>query len=844
MTTRSDGLDPDERHLAWFLGPKGENGALLEELVVGVLRDYIHWRRNYFPEDKVVVTGRLRQLLSEETDKAKDEFVAVTAELRRNFPFYSPRYLGHMLSDVTLPSLVGVIAGTLYNPNNVTPEAAPVTVNWEVEASSAMLTMLGYNPPPDPPKERVHEFYEQRKNAVYGWGHITSGGTVANLEALWIARTARYFPLAIKEVAVERGLELQVILPNRKNLDIRHVEDFDLLNIEPDESLSLLRKYLDAVRIRLIEDSIKDENAATTAWNFLRRAQRSLERGTAGLFHDFPPVIFASGASHYSLKKSADVLGIGRFNVRMIAMDKAFRMDVGDLDVQLERSLKEGMIPLSVVGSVGTTEEGAVDPIHEIFDVRKRLERRGASFWLHIDSAWGGFLRSLFSLSDRRYARLVLAKIGGHLQLRDTDSLQEWHASFAAWVRENLVRRTEASRTLDSFSATSSIEEDLDGNRLERVLSAIGDGISSDETGRTYQRSVKRFLRRHSTDLRIDDPEQLLGLSAQDRIELVRDFVSTKLTIEAGHHREDVAITWGPEEVCKAFLAFDRSDSVVVDPHKMGYVPYPCGFVAFRSDRVRHLILERSPYITAFGQSRSIFLPPRHSVPSDNDSLGAPCTRVDIESFGPFILEGSKPGASATSLWLAIRTIPLTIDGHGTIVRASLLGARELYEWLIHWEKVEKEGKPPKDLDFQFLPLTPGAPDTNIVTWVVKKRTSSALITLNALTERVYEELAIQAELGERRYSYSQSFFVSKTTLKPPEYPWGLMEGILKRLGVNPVKDEYESDGLVVLRSAVMNPYLHITTRGGGQDLLREFLQELADAARRGVDWLATRSRR
>ena len=42
-------MNEDSKLLAWFLGPKAENASLLEEMLLLVLRDYCHWRRNYFP---------------------------------------------------------------------------------------------------------------------------------------------------------------------------------------------------------------------------------------------------------------------------------------------------------------------------------------------------------------------------------------------------------------------------------------------------------------------------------------------------------------------------------------------------------------------------------------------------------------------------------------------------------------------------------------------------------------------------------------------------------------------------------------------------------------------------
>ena len=49
---------PDASHdalRAWFLGPRAENAELLERLVVESLRDHVFWRRNYHPEDGVVI---------------------------------------------------------------------------------------------------------------------------------------------------------------------------------------------------------------------------------------------------------------------------------------------------------------------------------------------------------------------------------------------------------------------------------------------------------------------------------------------------------------------------------------------------------------------------------------------------------------------------------------------------------------------------------------------------------------------------------------------------------------------------------------------------------------------
>ena len=88
-----------------------------------------------------------------------------------------------MTSDQTIPSILGYFAGMLYNPNNVTPEAAPVTVQWELEVGADILRMLGFQPPPK-------HVGPGGVKTEFGWAHVTSGGTVANLEALWARATS------------------------------------------------------------------------------------------------------------------------------------------------------------------------------------------------------------------------------------------------------------------------------------------------------------------------------------------------------------------------------------------------------------------------------------------------------------------------------------------------------------------------------------------------------------------------------------------------------------------------------------------------------------------------------
>ena len=136
---------------ACFLGPYGENDSLLEKLVVEFLRDHVYWRRNFHPEDPPAIPTRAAQQPGYQAFEARmrRELHALSAALKKSVPFHSPRYIGHMASDLLLPGLAAQLLTLPYNPNNVSEDAAPVTVELEIRAGLQLARMLGY---PDDPR--------------------------------------------------------------------------------------------------------------------------------------------------------------------------------------------------------------------------------------------------------------------------------------------------------------------------------------------------------------------------------------------------------------------------------------------------------------------------------------------------------------------------------------------------------------------------------------------------------------------------------------------------------------------------------------------------------------------
>jgi aromatic-L-amino-acid/L-tryptophan decarboxylase len=103
------------------------------------------------------------------------------------------------------------------------------------------------------------------------------------------------------------------------------------------------------------------------------------ERGVAS-----DSVVYASTEIHMSIPKSIALLGIGRYNLRLIASDDQFRMIPHELEAAILRDKAAGKTPLAVVASAGTVSTGAVDPLRQIAEI---AHRHGA--WFHIDGAYG-----------------------------------------------------------------------------------------------------------------------------------------------------------------------------------------------------------------------------------------------------------------------------------------------------------------------------------------------------------------------------------------------------------------------------------------------------------------------
>ena len=354
----AESVAPNDRTDALFLGAKGENSDYFLDLLNMMMKEHVEWRQRFHPEDKPTISSQKvnSPAAIDARKKLKETLSMLSTKMKEGSnPWFSPRYLGHMNSDILLPGALGYMAAILYNSNNVVYEGGPATTEMELEVGLQLGQMLGYD----------------REKA---WGNITSGGTNANFQALWYARNLKSFPLAVKAV-----------LPKL----VTGLSHERLLNMPVNEILDLL-------------DTVKTNPKYEAVLNHTVKGK--------GVHPERLGKLLVPQSRHYSWDKAADVFGIGSENIMTIPVDKNYRMNIEALDRTIAGLVRRKIPVLAVVSVLGSTEEGAVDEVHRIAALREKYAKRKIGFYYHIDAAYGGYVRSMLINENGSFMSLVEAR--------------------------------------------------------------------------------------------------------------------------------------------------------------------------------------------------------------------------------------------------------------------------------------------------------------------------------------------------------------------------------------------------------------------------------------------------
>ncbi|KAI8630680.1 pyridoxal-dependent decarboxylase domain-containing protein [Xylariaceae sp. FL1651] len=560
---------------SYFIGPQAENLPYFKENINIILEELESARKKYYPDD-----GKFIDEATQDTEAFRASVKKLRKAVRKasnilgrsSIPFWSPRYEAHMCTDMSMASLLGYFMTMLYNPNNVAIEASPLSTVAEIEVGEQLCELFGYNIKPDD------------TDAPTGWGHVTCDGTVANLESIWVARNLKFYPLSLRK-AFQSNQPLEFLSDSffvencqgeRKLFS--KLSTWELLNLKPSDILDLPdRLYQEhGISNAFLSEVMKEFTIQSTGKDELER-EFKLEK---------PSQYMLATTRHYSWPKGAAICGLGSDNVVGIPVDLGARLELDELEAKLRQSLKDKQAVLAVVAIIGSTEEGAVDPLSGILALRKQLQAEGLSFLVHADAAWGGYFCSMLP-KDYRPGDVI-----------------------------NLPTEMGAA-----------------------------DGFVPDAS------------------LRAKTQEDL--------------------------------------------YAMRFADSITVDPHKAGYIPYPAGGLCYRDGRMRFLVTWTSPYLS----------------------------RGSVTSIGIYGVEGSKPGASAMSAWLANKTIGLSQQGYGALLGEVTWTCTRLSA---EWAALTDTNSPFICIPFNMLPSELGPNPTEEKIEAEKRRIRRDIV--NKTNARIIEE--------------------------------------------------------------------------------------------------------
>ena len=639
----------------YFLGAYGENNDALEKLLVEFIRDHIYWRRNFHPEDSPPITPQMMNAADYQNGLAKirTELHQLTAKLKRSVPFYNPRYIGHMSSDLMMPALLAQLITNFYNPNNITAESGPITLKMELEVGLQFAKMFGYN-------------VDDKKDCC-AWGHLTSGGTTANYESLWNFRAAKYYPIALVDAANHLKLDLDLELESDDFKNPKDYTHWALINFSIEKVLSFRQAILQLIRH-------KYDQATCSQYLQCVEDNRIETLGHAQFFAEHwqlkQAVVIVPATAHYSWEKAMRVLGFGSASLIKVPLNDAMKMDESELERIITNLHSQNIPVLAIVGVLGTTEYGTIDPIDKIISLQNKFSEHGLNYYVHVDAAWGGYLTSMFRQSD-------------------------------------------------------------------------GEMVPLD----TLKAELNYF------------PSQ---------------------------------------KVYDAFSALKNTDSITIDPHKQGYLPFGTGgFIARNRDIVR-LLSTQADYV--FSETEE----------------------PDFMQIGQYILEGSKPGANAAAAYVAHAVLPLDSQNFGRVIRQTVRSAEYFFDKLKQLKK-ELAGKVCLTIPFE--------PDSNLVTIALNPHGNQSLDVMNRFSSDIYQCLTHDANAPVQ----SKDFLGSKTNLAISNLTKQEQTSLFKKLHLfDKQSSTKQGDKIMILRHTLMNPWL--SSENEGKNYLDKYCEYLKQVALDKVD--------
>ena len=302
------------------------------------------------------------------------------------------------------------------------------------------------------------------------------------------------------------------------------------------------------------------------------------------------------------------------------------------------------------------------------------------------------------------------------------------------------------------------------------------------------------------------------------------------------------------DHVRAQFAQFGAADTITVDPHKAGFIPYPAGALCYRNRQMIYLVSQTSPVVFHDGEAPTV---------------------------GVYGVEGSKPGAAAVAVALSHVTIPPDTRGYGRLLGRCVFNAKRFYAALttlptreddfvlVPFQRLpaEKAGRTAEEIERQkdlvrekiVAPRTnrelraifddePGildlfqslGPDLNVFSYAfnfkVEGRLNARLDLMNEFNNALFHRMSHEVP-DEAGKVPANDLFVTSSSFDPNVFDADFMRSFARRAGVRyragtPIRH---------LISTMQNPFLTATAEGNFIPTLMAVFRATVEDERRRI---------
>jgi aromatic-L-amino-acid decarboxylase len=178
--------------------------------------------------------------------------------------------------------------------------------------------------------------------------------------------------------------------------------------------------------------------------------------------------LYASDQTHHCVMKVAGLAGVPERNIRLLGVDENYRAIPQLFEDAILADLENGLKPFLLVGNVGTTNTGAIDPIPDLASVAKKF-----GLWYHLDAAYGGF----FNLCEEGRKKLAGIEMSDSVVLDPHKGLFLPYGSGSLLVREGQLLRQAHMMSADYLQDIQTPEGEVSATDYSPELSRSYRGL-------------------------------------------------------------------------------------------------------------------------------------------------------------------------------------------------------------------------------------------------------------------------------------------------------------------------------------------------------------------------------